>query len=86
MGKVKEQLGELPFGTEADGVVSVTAEYLEHLESELSGYEIAISLLRHRIKQIILDNFLEEEYDISEMMCVSDKSLTEFTKITKETQ
>ena len=81
MSKMKrhlEETGQLPMGTKEDGVVSMLESDYVALEEELDYYEDAVHLLRDRLSKIILDNYLEELYDINKEGCVCDKCVTKF--------
>lgn len=81
MSKMKrhlEETGQLPMGTEEDGVVSMLESDYKAMEKELDAYEQSVELLRSRLSKIILDNFLDEMYDIEEECCICDGCIANF--------
>ena len=78
MKQYLEETGQLPMGTEEDGVVSMLESDYLALEAELDAYEDAVKLLTYRMNKIIVDNYLDEMYNIEVESCVCDNCITKF--------
>lgn len=90
MSKMKqylEETGQLPMGTDEDGVVSMFQSDLISMEKEIEAYEDAVKLLRSHIRNIVLDNYLEGLYDLEGVhgvCCICDECIETYRKKTEE--